>query len=57
MLMDRSTVDRRDLSLRDTDESVDRLLVMLTAPVSGSPLSSLKMSGKLSRRGNWSAEL
>lgn len=50
-------VDRSCFSLLDTDESVDRLLVMLRASVSASPSTFLKISGKLSRSGNWRAEL
>jgi hypothetical protein len=51
------TVDRSCFRFLKTDESVDRLLVMLRASVSSAPLSSLKISGKLSRIGNRRSEL
>lgn len=54
--MDRITVVRSSFIFSDTDESVDRLVVMLILSLMGSPSSSLKIWGKLSSRGNRSCE-
>lgn len=50
--IDRITVVRRFFRLPNTDESVDRLVVTLTASVRASPSSSRRISGKLSSSGN-----
>jgi len=56
--MDRATVVLRSLSRFDTDESVERLLVILTSPESGEPLSWCRnIWGKLSKIGKRRSEM